>query len=110
MRLVKVFVAALVAMLISSMGLAAIRALQLSDANVDVRGTGTQPPTRDRLLPGDGVMPLTEIVRLALANRADVSLGLEVFNRELAQLPYTELAVRAKAALDALLSAVAQDG
>jgi len=50
------------------------------------------------------------IVRLALANRADVSLGLEVFNRELAQLPYTELAFRAKAALDALLSAVAEDG
>jgi sugar phosphate isomerase/epimerase len=87
-----------------------IRALQLSDANIDVRGTGTQPPTGDRLLPGDGVMPLTEIARLALANRADVSLGLEVFNRELAQLPYTELAVRAKAALDALLFAVAKDG
>jgi hypothetical protein len=55
-------------------------------------------------------MPLREIVRVALANRADVSIGLEVFNRELAQLPNTELAVRAKAALDALLSAVADDG
>jgi sugar phosphate isomerase/epimerase len=82
----------------------AIGAVQLSDALDDVHATWTQPPTRDRLLPGDGVVPLGEIVRLARANRPDVLLGLEVFNRAFADLPFDERAARAKGSLDRLLS------
>jgi sugar phosphate isomerase/epimerase len=83
-----------------------IRTLQLSDALLDVRDTGTQPPTRDRLLPGDGAIPLVDIVRLARANRPSVAIGLEVFNRDQARLPIDERAARAKASLDRLLAAV----
>jgi sugar phosphate isomerase/epimerase len=85
-----------------------LRAVQLSDANVDVHGTGTAPPTRDRLLPGDGVIPLIDIVRLAKSNRPEVSIGLEVFNHELARLPHADLAERAWASLEVLLSSAAE--
>jgi sugar phosphate isomerase/epimerase len=80
-----------------------IRGLQLSDALADVRGTGTEPPTRDRLLPGVGVIPLAEIVAIARANHTAVALGLEVFNHDLRRLPAVERARRSAAALDDLL-------
>ncbi len=81
-----------------------IRALQLSDALDDVFGTGPQPPTRDRLLAGTGVIPLVEVVENAVSNCADVVIGLEVFNRAFAELPVDERSAQAKASLDALLA------
>jgi sugar phosphate isomerase/epimerase len=84
-------------------------ALQLSDALDDVHGSWGEPPTRDRLLPGDGVIPLAEIVRIGIANRGDVPIGLEVFNRALTELPFEERAARAKKALDRLLASAVVD-
>jgi sugar phosphate isomerase/epimerase len=83
--------------------------LQLSDALDDVRGSREAPPTRDRLLPGDGIMPLVEIVRVGVANRPDVPIGLEVFNRALTELPFEERASRAKESLDRLLASAVVD-
>jgi sugar phosphate isomerase/epimerase len=76
-----------------------IRALQVSDARADLRGTGIQPPTADRLLPGDGAIPLREIAALALANCARVAIGVEIFDR--ARLADPPLG-RARAAREAL--------
>jgi sugar phosphate isomerase/epimerase len=87
-----------------------IGALQLSDAQTDVWNTGPNPPTRDRLLPGDGVIPLAEIVTIARSTRPDVVIGLEVFNRDFAQLPFDERAKRAKASLDAVLASLGNAG
>jgi sugar phosphate isomerase/epimerase len=87
-----------------------IRAVQLSDALDDVRGSGPRPPTRDRLMPGDGVIPLAEVVAIARANCADVILGIEVFNRELAARPVDERSVPAKASLDTVVAAAADAG
>ena len=78
-----------------------IRALQVADAHADLRGTGTKPPSADRLLPGAGATPLREIVAIALENHADVAIGVEVFDRaRLAQPPLE----RAQAAARALRS------
>jgi sugar phosphate isomerase/epimerase len=85
-----------------------VRALQLSDALDDVRGSGTEPPTRDRLLPGEGTIPLIEIVRAARRCNADVAIGLEVFDRSSADLSHEERARRAKAWVDPLLAAVGE--
>ena len=82
-----------------------VRAVQLSDALDDVRGSGARPPTRDRLMPGDGVIPLAEIVAIAQANCPDVILGIEVFNRELASRPIDDRSAPAKESLDAVVAA-----
>lgn len=82
-----------------------IRAMQLSDAEPDLRGCGTNPPTRDRLLPGEGVIPLREIVTLARANRDDVVIGVEVFNQKRADRPFAERASAAMQSLKELLVA-----
>ena len=75
-----------------------IRAVQVSDAFADVRSSGIEPPSRDRLLPGVGVMPLVEILRVAVANSPAASVGLEVFDRAVAGRPYDEIASSARAA------------
>jgi sugar phosphate isomerase/epimerase len=69
-----------------------IRALQIADAQADLRGTGTRPPTADRLLPGAGAIPLREIVETALANHPGVAIGVEIFDRSQAQRPAAERA------------------
>lgn len=79
-----------------------IGAVQLADALDDVRGSWASPPTRDRLLPGEGVLPLREIVEVAEANRGDVLVGVEVFSRALGEAPHRERAEHARRALRAL--------
>ncbi len=79
-----------------------IGAVQVSDAAADMWGTGVQPPTRDRLVPGDGVIPLREILSLAMANCAEVVVGAEVFSRALAAEAPADRARRVRAGLDAV--------
>ena len=55
------------------------------------------------------IMPLVEMVRVGVANRADVPIGLEVFNRALTELPFEERASRAKASLTELLASAVLD-
>jgi sugar phosphate isomerase/epimerase len=78
-----------------------VKGLQLSDAPAHLRGVGTNARVRDRLLPGDGVIPLTGILA-ALGDDAAVDWGVEVFDT---QRPAREMAAAASAALDRLASA-----
>jgi sugar phosphate isomerase/epimerase len=80
-----------------------VHAVQLSDALGDVWGTGTQPPTRDRLLPGRGVIPLAEIVGTVLATRPEAVIAIEVFDQAAAEVPPAERARAAAVSLDSLL-------
>jgi sugar phosphate isomerase/epimerase len=80
-----------------------IRALQLADAESDLRGTGVKPPTADRLLPGAGAIPLREIVSVARSNDPRVEIGVEVFDRTRLAEPPLERARAAAAALRRLL-------
>ncbi|HEX7095408.1 MAG TPA: sugar phosphate isomerase/epimerase [Acidimicrobiales bacterium] len=82
-----------------------IGAVQLSDALDDVRGSWATPPTRDRLLPGEGVIPLRDLVAAARANRPDVLIGVEVFSRSWRDQPYGERAARTMTALRTALDA-----
>jgi sugar phosphate isomerase/epimerase len=79
-----------------------IGAVQVSDAAADMWATGVKPPTRDRLVPGDGVIPLREILSLAMANCPEVVVGAEVFSRSLAAEPPMDRARRVRAGLDAV--------
>jgi sugar phosphate isomerase/epimerase len=58
-----------------------IGAVQVGDAQAETWGTGTAPPSADRLLPGRGVMPLRDVVMRARRNNPDVIVGIEVFDR-----------------------------
>lgn len=56
-------------------------ALQVSDALADARGTGTTPPSRDRLPVGEGDLPLGALLDWARRAHPAAHLGLEVFDR-----------------------------
>jgi sugar phosphate isomerase/epimerase len=73
--------------------------LQVSDALDDVRGSGTAPPVRDRLLPGTGAMPLVEVLRRVRAGSPRVRVGLEVFDTASNDEPYGPRAAAAQRAL-----------
>jgi sugar phosphate isomerase/epimerase len=77
-------------------------AVQVSDADADMWGSGVKPPTRDRLVPGAGVIPLRQILTLAMANRPGVVVGAEVFSRELFAETPVDRARRVRAGLDAV--------
>jgi sugar phosphate isomerase/epimerase len=79
-----------------------IGAVQVSDGAADLYGSGVKPPTRDRLVPGDGVIPLREILALAMANFPPVMIGAEVFSRTLAAEAPVDRARRVRAGLDAV--------
>ncbi len=74
-----------------------VHAVQLSDALDDVFGTGTEPPTRDRLLPGRGVIPLAEIVAVVRSTRPEAVIAVEVFDQSVAGTPPAERALAAAA-------------
>ncbi|MEO5842997.1 MAG: TIM barrel protein [Acidimicrobiales bacterium] len=59
----------------------AIGAVQVGDAPAEAWGTGVDPPSADRLLPGQGAVPIREIVAIARRNNPGVVVGIEVFNR-----------------------------
>jgi sugar phosphate isomerase/epimerase len=58
-----------------------IGAVQVGDAAAAAWGTGVDPPSADRLLPGLGAVPVRDIVAIARRNNPDVVVGIEVFNR-----------------------------
>lgn len=84
---------------------AAIVAIQLNDA------TGPPPappytPMVDRLVPGDGDLPLVAILRRLLKGRPTLPVGVEVFSSRLRTLPSTEAVATAVAGTRAVLSSV----
>jgi sugar phosphate isomerase/epimerase len=77
--------------------------LQVCDAPAAARNTVARPG-EDRLLPGEGAIPIQEIVGAVLAVREDVIVGVEVFSSALRDLPPSVAAARALAATKAVLA------
>jgi sugar phosphate isomerase/epimerase len=75
-----------------------ISGLQMSDR---IRPAPDTPyvPMAGRLMPGEGELPLPELVRAVLANSPDASLEAEVINETLMGLPPDEAAGRLSAAI-----------
>jgi sugar phosphate isomerase/epimerase len=71
----------------------AIAGIQLSDRTPPPPGTA-HVPLSGRQLPGEGRLPLRELVGAALANNPLATLDIEVLNDELRDLPSGERAVR----------------
>jgi sugar phosphate isomerase/epimerase len=69
----------------------AIAGIQLSDRR---RGGTAHVPLGGRELPGDGELPLRELVEAALENSPRATLDVEVLNDELRNLPADEAAAR----------------
>lgn len=62
------------------------------------------PPMTGRLLPGDGVLPLRQVVAALAGVAPQVPLGIELFNEELAREPADRFAALCAASLRALLT------
>jgi sugar phosphate isomerase/epimerase len=76
----------------------AIGAFQISDRIEPPPGTAYVPMT-GRLLPGEGELPLGEIMAAALANSPGITIEVEVFSEELANLSADGAAERAASAI-----------
>jgi sugar phosphate isomerase/epimerase len=81
----------------------AIGAVQVGDAAAAAWGTGVDPPSPDRLLPGQGAVPVREIVAIARRNNPEVVVGIEVFNRASIESAPLDRATAAAAAMVAAL-------
>jgi sugar phosphate isomerase/epimerase len=64
----------------------AVYGLQISDCTLEAART-PQAPLTGRLAPGEGELPLVEMLRVLLANNRGLRVGIEVFNREQRELP-----------------------
>jgi sugar phosphate isomerase/epimerase len=78
----------------------ALAAIQLSDRNPTPPGT-KHIPLGGRELPGQGQLPLRDLIDAALENSPEATLDLEVLNDELRSLPAGEAAARLGAAATA---------
>jgi sugar phosphate isomerase/epimerase len=78
----------------------AIGAFQLSDRIAPPAGTAYVPMT-GRLLPGEGELPLADIVGAALANSPGITIEVEVFSEELSAMTADAAAARTAAAVEA---------
>jgi sugar phosphate isomerase/epimerase len=79
-----------------------LTAIQLSDRRTTA-SEGTYVPMSDRLLPGEGDLPLAAIVEAIRANTTDPIVSIEVFSSVLAALPPSEAASRAGDAIREVL-------
>jgi len=77
----------------------AIGAVQVGDAPAAAWGTGANPPSADRLLPGHGAVPVRELVAIARQNNPAVVVGIEVFNRASIDVAPLDRAMAAAAAM-----------
>lgn len=78
----------------------AIGAFQLSDRKAPPPQTAYVPMT-GRLLPGEGELPLADILAAAFANSPGLTAEVEVFSEELAGLSVDAAAARTAAAIEA---------
>jgi sugar phosphate isomerase/epimerase len=72
-----------------------IAGIQISDRKAD---QGAHVPFGGRLMPGEGDLPVVEMVAAALENSPDATVDIEVLNAELNVLPADETARRLAAA------------
>ncbi|HXY95279.1 MAG TPA: sugar phosphate isomerase/epimerase family protein [Acidimicrobiia bacterium] len=84
----------------------AIAGIQLSDRRRPAAGT-RHVPLSGRLLPGEGELPLRELVEAALQNSPAATVDIEVLNDELRALPPGEAAARLAAAAGAWRASIA---
>jgi sugar phosphate isomerase/epimerase len=82
---------------------ARIGALQICDAPASAKAE-TPGILADRLLPGDGAMPLEEMLAALLTGTSGVDIGVEVFSQELRTLPPRAAAERAATRVRAVLA------
>jgi len=82
-----------------------IGGVQVSDRR-KIQDTQPYVPMSGRYLPGDGELPLAEIVAPVVAARPDLPIGIEVINDELKAMPAPEAARVAGAALRRLLGSL----
>jgi sugar phosphate isomerase/epimerase len=75
-----------------------IAGMQISDRVAPPPGA-TYVPLGGRLAPGEGELPLGDIIRAALANSPGISAEVEVLNDELRDLPTDAVAARIAAAV-----------
>ncbi|TAK99840.1 MAG: sugar phosphate isomerase/epimerase [Rhodospirillaceae bacterium] len=76
----------------------AIANIQISDHMPQPPGS-VYVPMSGRLMPGEGMLPLRELMEAALANSPNATADIEVLNAELRDLPMDEVAARMAAAL-----------
>jgi len=81
---------------------ALVGAVQLSD-RTHAQDLEPYVPMSGRLLPGDGEVPLEELVARVIAARPHLPLGIEVISDEMRRLPPVEAAAVAARSLGALL-------
>jgi sugar phosphate isomerase/epimerase len=81
-----------------------ITALQVSDARAELFGVGTDARVRDRVLPGEGAIPLVEILRAVFAAHPVRDVGVEIFDQQ--RTDKADLAAVTKRALDRVLAEV----
>jgi sugar phosphate isomerase/epimerase len=84
---------------VRSLPTGAIAAVQLSDCVQSTRGS-VHVPLAGRLMPGDGHLPLRDLVTAALVNNPSATIDVEVLNQELAALPPDEVARGLAAAVE----------
>jgi sugar phosphate isomerase/epimerase len=77
--------------------------IQVSDRTPAPPGTPYKPLT-GRKLPGEGQLPLRELMTAALENSPDATIDIEVLNEELRAMPMDEAAARLAAAGNALIA------
>lgn len=82
-----------------------IVAINLSDATAADLG-GPHVPGTSRRLPGDGDLPLAQMLRLLLTDRPGLRPGVEAPTAELRGIPLTQAALLARQALSALVEQV----
>jgi sugar phosphate isomerase/epimerase len=92
-----------------------VHALQLSDMPAERVGcwragdpqaaerNSTYVPMTGRLLPGDGVLPLAEVIGGLLAARPEVPVGIEIFNDEMRAMTVERAAAESAKALRTML-------
>lgn len=74
----------------------ALYGMQLCDRVSEPSGTAYTPMS-GRLMPGEGELPLVELVRAALANSPDITIEAEIINNELRSLSSGAAATRVAA-------------
>jgi sugar phosphate isomerase/epimerase len=79
----------------------AIAGIQLSDRTPPPGGDTPYVPMTGRQLPGEGRLPLGDLIQAALENSPDATIDIEVLNDELRGLPWDEAAARLFAAATA---------
>jgi sugar phosphate isomerase/epimerase len=79
-----------------------ITALQVSDARPDLFGVGTDARVRDRMLPGEGAIPLVEILRAVFGAHPVRDVGVEIFDQQ--RTDKAEMAAATRVALARVLA------